>query len=478
MCGVAGFCFSNDSCINARHLTRALLEAIEERGREASGYAYPDADGNIYDNCAPLPAKEFVKSRREFRMDAAARTAIMHTRLATKGTVNNPLNNHPVLSYADTGETIAAVHNGGVWNDDEAFERFELTRYGQVDSEIIPAMIAKYGSAQYAEIFNELTGGIATAWLDERNPGTLHMLRAWDSPMVFASIDVLDKLGLKIKGVIFASTVKALTAALGALGLDWSMDGVKQFEIGEGEFLFAENGEWDGLVYPFALPDMTSRWGGTWRGRNRRTQGDYNPVYGYWNMYDEDDWDGLGTGIGSGRVGTGKPSVENNPDSDDAEHAGVASTFIAGADGTLERVTDDGTPLALDTSLDEAQAGAEVAAEAAALEQSLASDGWDEEIDRWKALDVLADKRKDPEYMPDAAEMKLLATLTDSERVLLGVTLSEVADMNGDLMWHMEACSDGNCAFNNPDCPQGVDFEDPSALRHAARVWGMAALID
>jgi hypothetical protein len=277
MCGIVFSCFSPDSCINVREIARTLLVAVENRGPQATGIAWLDPQDNSIDGFnAAETATRFVADKGFRRFDDTARTFIGHTRFATKGSIDNPLNNHPVYAWTPEGQMIAAVHNGGVWNDDETFAAHRLPRYGQVDSEIIPAMIAQYGSTAgwVSSIFGELEGGIATAWLDERQPGVLHCVRAADSPMMVMTLDVDLPTG-PVKGVVGASTVSALTKVLDLLRIDWQTPGVTQYEIGEGEFFTVKDGVWDTMVVPFVLPDLFTSWGGNWRSKNKATQGNY-----------------------------------------------------------------------------------------------------------------------------------------------------------------------------------------------------------
>lgn len=436
MCGIAGFCFTADTCVNARVLSRALLGSIESRGREATGYAAFDvATQTIVSNNAPVKATEFVKMRKEFRLPAESRQVILHTRLATQGTVKNPLNNHPVLAYTEDGQTVAAVHNGSVWNDDVPFDTYGLPRFAQVDSEAIPAMVAAFPTDFYAEIFGELEGGIATGWLDERTPRRLNLVRAWDSPMVVASIDLIDRLGSKVKGIMFASTVAALTAGLTALGLSWDDEGVDQYEIGEGEYLSCTDGEWDGLVYPFRLPEMTSRWGGSWRKGNAATQG-YGSGWASGHWSGDDEW-GYGSdyaGVGSGKVDSGKPS-----------------TYMDLGDGDVARVDPDTlTPVS-----------------------SEYRDWWEHQASVSDLVDA-AERITDDSYVPDSRDMVILSETSQSERAGLGITEGQWRRWGEDYMWHMESCRGGNCRWDDTDCPTVMDRTSVDDLVRMAERWGIS----
>ena len=94
MCGIAGFSLNPDENIDARNLSIELLRGIETRGRHATGVAVAIRNA-VQVQKAALPASDFV---RTLDLDAAATTAILHTRYATQGSPKNPVNNHPIRS--------------------------------------------------------------------------------------------------------------------------------------------------------------------------------------------------------------------------------------------------------------------------------------------------------------------------------------------------------------------------------------------
>lgn len=455
MCGIASIAMTATSCINARAVARALLTDIASRGREATGYAYFTPEGAIEENNAPVSAEKFVASR-DYRLDAAARNVILHTRLATKGARENPLNNHPVLAYTeDAFATVAAVHNGCIWNDDETFAAHKLTRYGQVDSEVIPAMIARYGSEAYSEIFGEIEGSLATIWLDQREPDVLHAVRAADSPLFLAWLNgAVDSLGLVQTGVLLASTVSALTAALAVIGLTWETEGVSHFEIGEGERITVRAGVWDGLVWPFTLPKISY---GMWWGASSRAA----KMYG-WDSEEDyvsaSAYNGIGTGkgkskvykvgdstdngIGSGKVGTGKPSAKSNEvvhmrRSDDGSLASVNTVADlaewTGKGRTLAEVLDNlpDTPAALSNT---EGLNDEVQGALAAMEAQRAS---------WRTPDAVA-----PYELGAVASLAARITRGDYTP-----TAEEAALITKVALAHSD-CSPVECTFGSDYCPQ------------------------
>lgn len=454
MCGIAGFSFTADTCVNARALARVLLEEIETRGREATGYAYVNSDGEIRSVNAPECASKFCVSKA-FRLDPAARSVILHTRLATKGSVDRSVNNHPVFGYSAEGAAVAAVHNGCIYNDDTLFDEHSLTRFGEVDSEIIPAMIAAFGSYSYHTTFPQVMGSVATAWLDERTPEMLYAARIWDSPLVVAHLEkAMTPLGLPMTGVIFASTVKALTKALESQGLTWATEGVRQYEIGEGEAFAVEAGVWDDMVYPFVLPDMITSWS-------------LPKHYGHWD-------DTGSEGIGSGRVPTGKPSPSVNVDTTPATNCyGGMFGAMCGVDFICPPcAAEDDTPAVL-ASEPETGRGA-FWANAERENQSA------------QVLSDLADRLShEPGYMPDAIERAAVSALPDAALDNLPVPVREwLAECENDYMMHMEMCGE-SCLWRDALCPVNIQSTDPvtaitdvnlpddAAIAAAVARWGL-----
>lgn len=174
---------------------------IEKRGNQASGYAWQkNKESGIY-------KKDVTGSKLSmWNMPRKANTVILHTRMATHGTIRDMANNHPVVS---PNGNIALVHNGVIYNHDRV--RKELPyNLPEVDTSVIPAILQKYGQ----ERFDMLDGDAAVAWLDQNMPGKLHMARVSHSPLWIANLS-------KDGSFVFASTELLLCTALDSLGLDY-----------------------------------------------------------------------------------------------------------------------------------------------------------------------------------------------------------------------------------------------------------------
>lgn len=215
MCGIAGI-IKLDGATPPTRLARRLIYQISERGGKATGYACV-IDGRLKVVKDKLGAKEFIEGygdelRRDLRR---TRAWICHSRQPTKGTVDNPTNNHPVFSKSG----LAVVHNGVIWNTDEVFERFELERDGEVDSEVILKLIEhqRRTSADIREMITQavkyLDGSLTFALIDEANPNEVWLHRwGYSAPL---SVAVLDRL------MVFASELEHIFGAVGKKSKDF-----------------------------------------------------------------------------------------------------------------------------------------------------------------------------------------------------------------------------------------------------------------
>jgi glucosamine 6-phosphate synthetase-like amidotransferase/phosphosugar isomerase protein len=206
MCGLTGILigktYGENELKQVKELFTRTLLAHEERGREATGVIAFRPDGTFFMVKEPLPAGEFIKTSgyRDFlkRWDKNICTLLGHTRKPTKGSRWNHDNNHPVMA----GE-IVGIHNGTIDNDDSLFEKENLERKAQVDSEVIfsllkniPFDIYPHQSAFSAEIqacTRKLTGSFTTLSVNRKDPRKLLLLK-YNQPMSYHYSKNLDTL--------------------------------------------------------------------------------------------------------------------------------------------------------------------------------------------------------------------------------------------------------------------------------------------
>ena len=198
MCGIGGFSLAQGSKINPRKLSNALLTGLEARGSQASGFAWQSNGRSGFYKHDTAGSRLSIRS-----MPRMASTAILHTRLATHGSIKNNVNNHPVMS---PDQNIALVHNGVIYNHSRVREELPF-KLPEVDTSVIPAILQQYGY----ERFDMLDGDASVAWLDQSQAGILNVGRFSHSPLWISQ--VADG------SFVFASTEAILITALKRLHL-------------------------------------------------------------------------------------------------------------------------------------------------------------------------------------------------------------------------------------------------------------------
>src|SRR5918996_2625464 len=205
MCGIAGYSLSASSGVERTLAAQALLAGIAERGADAVGYAYRKGTRPVAIHKQRSGASALLE---QVVLPASVTEALIHVRDYTKGHPRIEANNHPIRHGA-----VVGVHNGIILNDDELMaglrpagsrDDWEMT----VDSRAIFALAETHNARPAA--FEQLRGSMATAWLDERRPGTLFLARGVGRPLW---------IGIGRDELLFASTKAALEVAERYLGL-------------------------------------------------------------------------------------------------------------------------------------------------------------------------------------------------------------------------------------------------------------------
>lgn len=264
MCGIAGFSLSTKSRINVRKLSNSLLSELDIRGNQAAGFAYQTRTQQGSFKQATSGASLSLKS-----MPRSTRSAILHTRYATHGSINDPRNNHPIPS---PDKSIQLVHNGVIYNHDLVRSHLDF-KLPEVDSSVIPAILQ-----QFDRDFNKLSmldGDAAIAWLDKSDLGVMRVARVNHSPLFISQ--------LKDGSFVWASTQEILTRALRKSGLK----PVYAESVPERTLLVIRDGM---LSTVEALPETDPEfvdysWVGSYKSYRNMTSGGHGSVSSY-----EDDW--------------------------------------------------------------------------------------------------------------------------------------------------------------------------------------------
>ena len=182
MCGIASVLLhpqrrSDQDWADLRALFTRNLVANEVRGRAAAGVAVVQQDGRALVYKLPCEASAFVQTEGYINLwDIVDEQTVMilgHTRLPTRGSPDDPHNNHPI----EAGNVIG-VHNGHIDNADELFQRWRMLRLAEVDSEVIFRRMAAFSplalNGQYLPTLTaslaELEGYFTFLAVDLRRP--------------------------------------------------------------------------------------------------------------------------------------------------------------------------------------------------------------------------------------------------------------------------------------------------------------------
>jgi predicted glutamine amidotransferase len=207
MCGIAGAYLRDPKLdVDLDSMLNTMLEEIEHRGGDATGFLALDSNGVAEWHRAACDVPDFVKYRRP--VPKGTRTILAHTRYATQGLPAFVENNHPIRRGS-----FYVIHNGHVGNDQELFKLSGRRPFGQVDSEAIPARLASLGKLTDANIvMEEIVGSAAIAAVDEKNPGELLLAKASSSPL-----HVLVTNRIVVWGSTAATVAKAYKKHVGRL---------------------------------------------------------------------------------------------------------------------------------------------------------------------------------------------------------------------------------------------------------------------
>ena len=222
MCGIAGYSVSLRSGVDRTLAAQALLAGIADRGADAVGYAYRGGDDEY-----PVVTKQQTPASRlleRITVPAHADELLIHVRDYTKGHPSIPANNHPVRHGP-----IVGIHNGIIANDDELLAPHSCAHSEpqmSVDSEAIFALAAH--SQNDPRALEALSGTMATAWLDQREVGTVFAARGVGRPLW---------LGRGRHEVFFASTRTALEIVSEYTGVRLRLS-----EVRDGTFLALRDG--------------------------------------------------------------------------------------------------------------------------------------------------------------------------------------------------------------------------------------------
>lgn len=133
MCGIFGII--SESGINQIHLLKLALHA-RQRGRDSSGLMIHDGESYLVRR-ADYDIKRLLAKQGQLNTNVV----FGHSRLITNGLDDN----QPVVR-----DSIAVIHNGIIVNDGEVWQKLEVKRHFQIDSEAIIGIALKHMSQNEA----------------------------------------------------------------------------------------------------------------------------------------------------------------------------------------------------------------------------------------------------------------------------------------------------------------------------------------
>lgn len=163
-----------------------LLVGNEHRGNDATGMAVQLNSGHVHVLKSDIPAWKFVahdmyKSFIEKHLPNT-RAVILHTRGASQGNPRDNNNNHPMFAGK-----AAVIHNGAIRNDHSLFTTLNLERKADTDTDIIRAIVDKYGiTKEGVDNLNKMSGSMASAVFHPDFPGKMLLMRS-GAPMTLGS---------------------------------------------------------------------------------------------------------------------------------------------------------------------------------------------------------------------------------------------------------------------------------------------------
>lgn len=196
MCGLTGIILGN----NPRHvddyewLKEAFTETLlrsQARGPHATGFAVIRRDGSYLLLKRPVPATAFVRMEEYedimAELDGEVSIIMGHTRYRTIGSELKAHNNHPIR----VGRIIG-THNGTIYNASELAKAYNLSRYADVDSEVLFRMANKY---RHPRVFNSklklLKGQMTAVMVNLNTPNRIRIYKG-NKPLSMRMVDDME----------------------------------------------------------------------------------------------------------------------------------------------------------------------------------------------------------------------------------------------------------------------------------------------
>jgi glucosamine 6-phosphate synthetase-like amidotransferase/phosphosugar isomerase protein len=215
MCGIGGvLVYPKNRSVEEMYFIKTLATEImvenQARGTHSAGMAVFGKKGEFDLFKQPARASEIALSSvfNKFidnKINESTNNILIHTRFATKGSIENNDNNHPIVTA-----NVVGVHNGMIYNDDEIFEAEKLFRQGQVDSEVIFRLADEQGKEltknKIKKVAEIIAGMFTFALVSKGQTNKMFIVRN-DNPITMVYIKELNI-------IAFASEKRFLESAI------------------------------------------------------------------------------------------------------------------------------------------------------------------------------------------------------------------------------------------------------------------------
>ncbi len=195
MCGIMGFVGKSKNASQTYKLATNLLNETQIRGKDATGFYSVSNNDKVSWFKKNIKATDFTQYDPWKRKCPESKILIGHTRLATHGTENDIINNHPHVS---NNNKTAIIHNGIIFDYLKIAQEYNINLKSKCDSEIILRLIESETDIILGikKVFKTCKSGsfaCFVASIEKNEKSYYYLFRNQGSPISF--IDLKNKLG-------------------------------------------------------------------------------------------------------------------------------------------------------------------------------------------------------------------------------------------------------------------------------------------